>query len=217
MPHKSLKGKGARPATALSLKIAGFQQFPEQQMAQTLKIEQWTLDKIKPYVRNARTLSGQAIGKVAKSITEFGWRQPIVVDTDGVIIAGHTRWLAAKHLRLEQAPVHVAKDLTPEQVKAYRLMDNRTHQESDWDMKLLGPELLDLKIAGLDMDLTGFETDEIIDSVFGGKKRSGKKSGGEAMDRLEFKIVIDCLNEEHQTELLERFKGEGFKCRALIS
>jgi ParB-like chromosome segregation protein Spo0J len=94
---------------------------------------------------------------------EFGWQQPIVVDGEGVIIAGHTRLLAAKHLGLTEVPVHVAAGLTPAQVKAYRLMDNRSHEESGWDYEKLSAELFDLDALDIDMKLTGFGDDELAD------------------------------------------------------
>ena len=108
-------------------------------------IEQWPIERVIPYARNARTITPAAVDKVAASIQEFGWRQPIVVDAQRVIIAGHTRLLAARKLNLTEVPVHVADNLTPAQVKAYRLMDNRSHDETSWDFELLGPELLDLQ------------------------------------------------------------------------
>lgn len=88
---------------------------------------------------------------------------PIVVDKDDVVICGHTRLLAAKKLGLREVPVHVAENLTPAQVKAYRLMDNRSHEESDWDLELLGPELEDLKGLDFDLALTGFDERELED------------------------------------------------------
>jgi DNA modification methylase len=121
------------------------------------------LGKITPYGRNARKIPPQAVDKVAASIREFGWRQPIVVDGQGVIICGHTRLLAAQKLGLNEAPVHVADNLTPAQVRAYRLLDNRSHEETDWEPDLLGLELLDLKGMGVNLDLTGFNSDEIDD------------------------------------------------------
>jgi len=128
-----------------------------------MKIEMRLTIKIVPFARNARKIPQKAIDKVAASIQEFSFRQPIVVDKDGVIICGHTRWLAAQKLGLEQVPVHVAANLTPAQVRAYRLLDNRSHEETTWDDDLLGLELLDLKGMGIDMDLTGFEMGEIDD------------------------------------------------------
>jgi len=122
---------------------------------------QWPLSKITPYGRNARKIPPQAIDKVAASIQEFGWRQPIVVDAQGVIICGHTRLLAAQKLGYEQAPVHVADNLTPGQVRAYRLLDNRSHEETDWDPELLGLELMELHDLNIDLSLTGFDGREI--------------------------------------------------------
>ncbi len=133
----------------------------------TLAIEMWPVGKPKPYGQNARKLSDQAVAKCAASIKEFGWRQPIVVDKKGVVIAGHTRLLAARHLGLTEVPVHVASNLTPAQVKAYRLADNRTAQENTWDLDLLGPELLELQALDLDLSLTGFDAMEIREMLEG--------------------------------------------------
>jgi len=101
------------------------------------------------------------VDKVAESIKKFGWRQAVVVDSDGVIICGHTRWLAARKLALAKVPVHQADNLTPAEVKAYRLMDNRSHQETDWDFDLLGQELLEIRGLDMDLSLTGFDAYEI--------------------------------------------------------
>lgn len=127
--------------------------------AGSIDVELWPVARPTPYARNARIAPEAAVAKVAASIKEFGWRQPIVVDEQGVILAGHTRLLAAQRLGLEQVPVHVAAGLTPAQAKAFRIMDNRSAQETSWD-----PELLSLEFAELDEDyraLTGFEPDEI--------------------------------------------------------
>src|SRR5215468_6071962 len=128
-----------------------------------LQVHWWPIDKPIPYARNSRKIPERAIDKVAASIKEFGFRVPIVVDKDCVIICGHTRLLAAKKLGLREVPVHVADNLTPAQVKAYRLMDNRSHQETDWDTDLLGPELEELQALDFDLELTGFDPHEIDD------------------------------------------------------
>ena len=130
-----------------------------------LKVCWWPIDKPIPYARNSRKIPERAIDKVAASIKEFGWRQAIVVGKDGVIICGYTRLLAAKKLGLKQVPVRVADNLTPAQVKAYRLMDNRSHEETDWDLDLLGPELEELHGLDFDLELTGFDSHEIEDFV----------------------------------------------------
>ena len=90
-----------------------------------MKIEQWKLSDIKPYPGNPRQ-NDAAVDAVVESIREFGFRQPIVVDTEGVIIVGHTRYKAALKLGLTEVPVHVATDLTPAQIKAYRIADNQS-------------------------------------------------------------------------------------------
>jgi len=126
-----------------------------------MNIENWPISKPVPYARNARKIPQKAIDKVAASIQEFSFRQPIVVDEKGVIIAGHTRLLAAQKLGLEQVPVHVATGLTEGQVKAYRLMDNRSHEEAEWDVELIAAELCDLQAFAVDLSLTGFDASEL--------------------------------------------------------
>ncbi len=128
-----------------------------------LQVCSWPIAKVIPYARNSRKIPERAVDKVAASIREFGWRVPIVVDRDGVIICGHTRLLAARKLGAREVPVHVAENLTPAQVKAYRLMDNRSHQETDWDLELLGPELQELRNLDFDLSLTGFDDRELDD------------------------------------------------------
>ena len=114
-----------------------------------MEIIEKRLDEIRPYEHNPRDNSA-AIDKVAASISEFGFKQPIVIDSDGVIIAGHTRFKAAEKLKLETVPVVLASDLTPEQVKAYRLADNKTAEFAGWDQKKLSSELSDVDFMGDD-------------------------------------------------------------------
>lgn len=124
-----------------------------------MKIRNVALDVIKPYERNPR--KNQAVDKVAASIQEFGFRQPIVVDAEMVIIAGHTRYQAAQQLGLETVPIHVATDLDPDKVRAYRLADNRTAEDAEWDNDLLMMELGDLRDFDYDLTLTGFDDREL--------------------------------------------------------
>src|SRR4029453_7753385 len=125
-----------------------------------MEIELWPLEGVKPYDRNPRQ-NDSAVDAVAGSIREFGFRQPIVVDSHGVIVVGHTRWKAAQQLKLTQVPVHVACDLTPEQAKAYRIADNATNELAAWDKELLPLELLDLQSLDFDLSLLGFGADEL--------------------------------------------------------
>lgn len=127
----------------------------------TLSVEWWPIERPIPYARNPRLAPEAAIAKVAASLAEYGWRQPIVVDIQGVIVVGHTRLLAAKRLGLVQVPVHVASDLTPQQIKAYRLADNRTAEETSWDLELLPLEISELADLGYDLGVLGFNSDEL--------------------------------------------------------
>ena len=126
-----------------------------------MKVEMLAVEKITPYARNPRINSGAPVAKVKASLKEFGWQQPIVVDKDMVIVVGHTRYAAALELGMKTVPVHIAKDLTATQIKAYRLADNRTGAEAQWDMELLNLEIQDLKELDFDLDLTGFNPDEL--------------------------------------------------------
>ncbi len=125
-----------------------------------LNIEMRPLAAITPYPGNPRVNDG-AVDAVAASIREFGWRAPIVVDGEGVIVCGHTRLKAAQRLGLAEAPVHVARDLTPEQVRAYRLADNKSGEISQWDYDLLPVELGALRAAEYDLSLIGFSGEEL--------------------------------------------------------
>lgn len=126
-----------------------------------LAVEWWPIEGVTPYPGNPRIISEAAVAKVAASLTEFGWQQPIVVDSEGVIIAGHTRLRAAYSLGHVVVPVRVAKDLSPEKVAAYRLMDNRSADEAQWNFDILQRELEALLSSDYDMALTGFDELEI--------------------------------------------------------
>jgi DNA modification methylase len=123
-------------------------------------IEMRDIDQIIPYDKNSRVNDG-AVDAVVASIREFGWRQPIVLDGEGVIVVGHTRYKAAQKLGLKQVPVHVATDLTPAQARAYRIADNQTATIADWDTDLLPLELADLKGMDVNLSLLGFDAEEL--------------------------------------------------------
>jgi DNA modification methylase len=129
-------------------------------LSQSLTVELRDIHSIKPYERNPR-INDDAVAAVASSLREFGFRQPIVVDSDGTIIAGHTRYKAALQLGLTKVPVHVAIDLTPEQVRAYRIADNKTGEIAEWDLNILPIELAELKTAEFDMSTLAFTDKEL--------------------------------------------------------
>ncbi|HPD48694.1 MAG TPA: ParB N-terminal domain-containing protein [Anaerohalosphaeraceae bacterium] len=127
----------------------------------TISIELRDIDSIRPYENNPR-VNDPAVDAVAASLRAVGFRQPIVVDPDGVIVCGHTRYKAAKQLGLKKVPVHVATDLTPAQIKAYRIADNKTADLATWDYEILPIELSQLTEAGFDMEAFGFDESELV-------------------------------------------------------
>ena len=117
--------------------------------------------EIKPYENNPRN-NNEAVEKVAVSITDYGFRVPIIIDSNNVIVAGHTRYKAALKIGCESVPCIVIDDLTPEQIRAYRLVDNKTAEYSSWDFEMLEKELKSLDIDISDDD---FYTDETVKNV----------------------------------------------------
>jgi len=127
---------------------------------------------VTPYPQNPRK-NDQAIEKVAASIKEFGFRQPIVVDRDMVVVVGDTRLKAARSLGLAEVPVHVAENLSPEQCRAYRLMDNRSNEEAEWDEERLAEELRGLEAVQFPLEFTGFDESELQRITFAGPGGGG--------------------------------------------
>jgi DNA modification methylase len=125
-----------------------------------ISVEVREITSIRPYERNPR-LNDKAVDAVAASLREFGFRQPIVIDTDGIIIAGHTRYKAALKLGLQKVPVHIATDLTAEQAKAYRIADNKTGDIAEWDMEILPIEISELQESGFEMGILSFSDKEL--------------------------------------------------------
>lgn len=125
------------------------------------KVENWPLERLTAYDKNPRTHTAEQVEKVARSIDEFGWTNPVLVDEEGVIIAGHGRVLAAELRKIPKVPVMVARDWTEAQKRAYRIADNRLALDAGWDEELLRVELEDLKAADYDLDLTGLSGAEM--------------------------------------------------------
>ncbi len=129
------------------------------------RIEQWPLERLKPYARNAKTHGADQVAKIAGSMVQFGWTVPVLVAGDGEVIAGHGRILAAEQLGLAEAPVIVLGHLTDAQRRAYRLADNKLSELAIWDEALLAGELQELLADDFDLSVVGFsdaELDELL-------------------------------------------------------
>ncbi|GIW83203.1 MAG: hypothetical protein KatS3mg105_5010 [Gemmatales bacterium] len=183
-----------------------------------MEIELWDIGRVKPYENNPRK-NDDSVDAVAASIREFGFRQPIVVDAEGVIIVGHTRYKAALKLGLERVPVHVARDLSSEQLRAYRILDNRSAEFSSWNYELLPLELESLASDGVDLPSL-YLSDDVEWRPRESKRRSVEKR---AMKKevlgsgFRYGVLIECASESDQLSLLDRFSVEfGSRCRSVI-
>jgi DNA modification methylase len=134
-----------------------------------MQIEMWAIERIKEYDRNPRN-NEDAVGPVAESIRQFGFKIPVLVDKDGVLVAGHTRVRAARQLGLAEVPVIRVDDLTPEQVRAFRIADNKLHELATWNLELLPIELSELQGMNFDLDLLGFSKDDLAELLDPGVK-----------------------------------------------
>ena len=131
------------------------------------KIEQWPTAKLLPYARNARTHSDDQVAQIAASIAEFGFTNPILAGSDGIIVAGHGRLAAAQKLGLEIVPVVVLDHLSPTQRRALVIADNRIAENAGWDDAMLRIELEALQLEGFDLDITGFDVDALAEIMAG--------------------------------------------------
>lgn len=130
----------------------------EQNNGNSLRVEWWPLGKVKPYSKNPRVRSKSLVEKIARSIEEFGWRQPIVVDESGIIVVGHGRYDAAVMRGWGEVPVHAVSGLSKAQIRAYRIADNKLSEESQWD-----DDLLALERSEIGDIFTGF--DEVMQEI----------------------------------------------------
>lgn len=172
------------------------------------------IDALQPYERNARTHTEAQIQQIAASLREFGFVNPVLADASNTVIAGHGRLLAARSLGLERVPVVRVDHLNEAQRRAYTIADNRLALDAAWDWEMLGAELQEIALEGVDLSLLGFNDREIamIERV----SESAQSDDGRLDEGGAFQIVIDCASEQQQRELLDRLMAEGVRCRALL-
>ena len=169
------------------------------------------IKELKPYKKNAKKHSKEQVEQIANSIKEFGFTQPVIIDKHNSVVAGHGRILGAKKAGLKQVPTVCLEDLTEEQIKAYRLVDNKTN-ESEWDYGLLDEELSELWDAGeVDMTLFDFNMDNLFEEETENKKKV------EFEVKKENKIIITCKTKRQTEDLYKRLIEEGYSCTKRIS
>lgn len=170
-----------------------------------MKIIDVEIARLREYENNPR-VNDKAVEKVAASIREFGFKVPIVIDTDNVIVCGHTRLKAAYSLGLDVVPCIVADDLTDEQIKAFRLADNKTGEFAEWDI-----EKLDEELAALDFDMSLFGFEDGDDKATGTTEREDLSEKVTAV----YEVIVECADEIEQEEIFNRLQEEGLQCRVL--
>lgn len=168
-----------------------------------MNIEWMKPGDLTPYPANAKLHPPAQVDHIANSIKAFGWQQPIVVDSENVVIIGHGRLMAAKQLMLDTVPVVRATDLTEDQVNALRLADNKTN-ESEWDFGKLEEELAALDIAGIDMSNFGF--DDLYAS-------GGATEEKEASLDEKYQLIVDCESETDMEQKYGVLQEVGIECR----
>jgi ParB-like chromosome segregation protein Spo0J len=177
------------------------------------QVERRAVSQLVPYAQNARTHTPDQVDLVARSIREFGFTMPVLVDEANGIIAGHARVMAARLLGLPEVPVIIARNWPEDRKRAYVLADNKIALGSGWDDELLRQELEALRKVDFDIGLTGF-SDKDLDKLFA---IADEPDTTAQLTGLSYAVVIRCRDEAHQTELLARFEKEKLECDALIS
>lgn len=166
------------------------------------------ISELKPYKNNTKKHPKEQVERIAESIRQFGFTQPVLVDKNNVVVAGHGRILGAKKAGLKQVPVVCMEDLTEEQITAYRLVDNKLN-ESDWDFNLLDMEIEN--IAGIDMQVFGFDgnmNDEELEKAMKEVKFKVKSK---------FLVVVSCNNEMEMKQAQKEIEQLGYKCDTKIT
>lgn len=173
-------------------------------VAMAQKIELWNLERLQPYEKNAREHSEKQIAQIAASIVEFGFLNPILVDSNDGIVAGHGRLSAAKELALDVVPVVVLDHLTENQKKAYILVDNKLAENATWNEELLAQEIIKLNLQDFDLNILGW-TDEEIKAL----QEDGWDSDIESVERneenldgIQGKIVVK-LDPEYKDQVVD--------------
>lgn len=175
-----------------------------------MQIEQLKVGDLIPYVNNSRTHSDEQVMQVASSIKEFGFTNPILIDDDGGIIAGHGRLMAAKKLGLDEVPCIRLGHLSEAQRKAYVIADNKLALNSGWDNDLLKIELMQLDSIDFDLNLTGFDLSELA-NIFDPVTEEIELK--EQTYSETFNIIIECDDEQNQESIYNELQEKGYKCQ----
>lgn len=179
-------------------------------------IKDISIDLITEYENNPRN-NDKAVDKVAESIREFGFKVPVIIDKDNVIVTGHTRVKAARKLGLETVPCIVADDLTPEQIKAFRLADNKVAELATWNEDKLYAELLELQTLDFNIESFGFEIKEpeIESEEFEEDEEINTESNFNYKEQ--YGVIVMCKDEAEQEEVYNNLIEQGYECKVVAT
>ena len=180
-----------------------------------MKIETIPTGELIPYARNAKKHDDSQVAKLAGSIKEFGFNNPVLIDKDNGIIAGHGRIMAAQKLGLETVPCIRLGHLTDTQRRAYILADNRLAEiGGGWDDEMLKLELADLRELDMDFDVMGFDGDA-IESILNPGEKEDEQDANYGEFSSQYAVTVICSGEDQQRELFERLTSEGLTCKVV--
>ena len=176
-----------------------------------------------PYARNSRTHSPEQIAQLSRSMAEFGFTNPVLIDEHSTIIAGHGRVMAAQSLGLAAVPCIRLTHLSDAQRRAYVIADNKLAEQAGWDMATLARELEDLATEAFDLELVGFSGEELrglLGDDFLPEGEAGEKPEPQPQGinyQEKYAILVECVNEQEQQRFFEKLTGEGYACKVLVN
>jgi ParB-like chromosome segregation protein Spo0J len=183
------------------------------------QIEARDIDSLIPYANNARTHSAEQVSQVAASIKEFGFTNPVLIDEQGGIIAGHGRVMAAKKLGLAEVPCVVLDGLSEAQKKAYIIADNKLALNSGWDADMLKVEMERLGELGFDLSLTGFDDIELSE-LFGddeGPDETESSDDFESAYREQYAVIVTCRDAVEQEQIFNKLQSSGYEVKVVCT
>ncbi|WP_067582375.1 ParB/Srx family N-terminal domain-containing protein [Endozoicomonas ascidiicola] len=180
--------------------------------AKKYKMVEKKVSDLIPYVNNSRVHDEEQIIQICSSIKEFGFTNPVLIDEDNGIIAGHGRLMAAKKLNLKTVPCIVLAGLSEAQKKAYVIADNSIALNSSWNMEVLSREVEALQAEDFDLNLLGFKDDFMVTLFDDPPPEQEQKPNGEEYTEI-FNILVECDNEAHQQKIYDELTQKGLKCR----
>lgn len=177
-----------------------------------MNVQEIAVSELIPYENNPRN-NLLAVDAVAESIRNFGFKVPIVIDSENVIVCGHTRLMAAKKLGLDKVPCIVADDLTDEQIKAFRLADNKTVELAEWDFAKLEAELAELA----DIDMSQFGFDELAEGIKRGEEENDINTESNFNYKEQYGVIVMCRDEQEQEAIYNDLTAQGYECKVVAT